>query len=277
MRYLGGKVRTARRIVAAISEHASRHGAPTRWVEPFMGGGSVTVEASRLGVFTAVHSSDIDPLVVAYWSAIRDGWVPATSVTYEEYVAVRNNPAAYPTEHVAHVAYTCSFGGKRWGGYARGMRADGTTPRNYADEASRRDSLVAHWLGNTRITCSDYADVLPITARGDVVYCDPPYADTTGYKTGAFDPTAFWSAVQSAADRGVLVYVSEYTWPDHVDSEVIWSNAQSKSVAGGPSPRPRAVDNVVYVRPRALTRQKHMGLSLTPARDHLRKGERNVR
>ena len=46
MRYLGGKSRTATAIVAAINEHAFRHGTPTRWVEPFMGGGSVMVAAS---------------------------------------------------------------------------------------------------------------------------------------------------------------------------------------------------------------------------------------
>ena len=48
MRYLGGKSRTAQRIVVTITEHAIWHGCPTRWVEPFMGGGSVMVAASRL-------------------------------------------------------------------------------------------------------------------------------------------------------------------------------------------------------------------------------------
>ena len=247
--YLGGKVRTARRIVGAITEHAFRHGTPTRWVEPFMGGGSVMVESSRLGVFESVHASDIDPLVVAYWSAIRDGWVPATSATYEEYVAVRSSPEAYPAEHVAHVAYSSSFGGKRWGGYARAMKADGVTPRNYCDEASRRDSAAAQWIGNTLITRADYAAVLSGVGPGDLVYCDPPYEGTTGYKTGAFDHVPFWSAVQAAADRGALVYVSEYACPEHVSVDVVWSNVQSKSVHGGSGTRPRATDNVFFIRP----------------------------
>lgn len=249
MRYLGGKARTAKHIVAAITEHAFGHGTPTRWVEPFMGGGAVMVQAARLGVFSKIHASDIDPLVVAYWSAIRGGWVPSTSVTYDEYVAVRANPDAYPVEHVAHAAYNCSFGGKRWGGYARGMKADGVTPRSFGDESSRRDSAAAKWLGDARITCSDYVDVLSDAGTGALVYCDPPYAGTTGYKTGEFDHDAFWPAVQAAAGRGALVYVSEYACPAHTDSEVIWSNGQSKSVAGGKGSRPRATDNVFYVRP----------------------------
>lgn len=248
MWYLGGKLRTARRIVDAISEHAFRHGTPTRWVEPFMGGGSVMVEASRSSAYTTVLASDIDPLVVAYWNAIRDGWVPETSVTYEEYVAVRNNPVAYPVAHVAHVAYNSSFGGKQWGGYARRMRTDGVTPYNLVEPSSRRDAATAKWLSDTLITCSRYNDVLSGVGLGDVVYCDPPYEGTTGYRTGAFDHAAFWSAAQAAANRGALVYVSEYACPEHVDSEVIWSNEQSKSVAGGSKARPRAVDNVFFIR-----------------------------
>ena len=249
MRYLGGKSRTATAIVAAINEHAFRHGTPTRWVEPFMGGGSVIVAASRSSAFTTVCASDINPLVVTYWKAIRDGWVPPTSVTYDEWYDVRNNPEVYPPAYVAHVAYNCSFGGKQWGGYARSMKADGITPRNHSDEASRRDAATAKWLSDTLITCSGYSDVLSGVGLGDVVYCDPPYEGTTGYKTGAFDHASFWSAVQAAADRGALVYVSEYACPEHVNSVVIWSNEQSKSVAGGASARPRTVDNVFFIRP----------------------------
>ena len=249
MRYLGGKSRTARRIVEAVTEHAFQHGTPAWWVEPFMGGGSVMVEASRLGVFESVHASDIDPLVVAYWNAIRVGWVPPSSITYDEWYDVRNNLEVYPPAYVAHVAYNCSFGGKQWGGYARSMKADGITPRNHSDEASRRDAATAKWLSDTLITCSDYVDALTGAGKGDVVYCDPPYEDTTGYRTGAFDHAAFWSSAQAAADRGALVYVSEYACPEHVDSEVIWSNEQSKSVAGGSKARPRAVENVFFIRP----------------------------
>ena len=213
-----------------------------------MGGGSVTVAASRLGVFTTVCASDIDPLVVSYWTAIRAGWAPPKSVTFDEWSAVRGNPNDYPAEYVAHVAYNCSFAGKRWGGYARAKKSDGITPYNFADATSRRDSTAAQWLGSTHITCADYADVLADAGPGDVVYCDPPYVNTTGYATGAFDHGSFWSAVQNAADAGALVYVSEYVYPDHIDADVVWSNTQAKSVRGGTDLRPRVTDNVFFIR-----------------------------
>lgn len=246
MRYIGGKSRTARRIVAAIMDHARSRGPLTRWVEPFMGGGSTMVAASRLGVFNNVHASDIDPLVVAYWTAIRDGWVPVTDVTYEEYVSVRDAPEHYALAHVAHVAYNCSFGGKRWGGFARGKKENGD-PRNFADESSRRDTATAPYLAWTTIACTDYAGVLSSVGPGDVVYCDPPYQGTTGYATGAFDHAGFWDAASSAVNRGALVYVSEYAHPDHIRTEAVWSSTQAKSVAGGSGTRPRATDNVFFV------------------------------
>lgn len=214
-----------------------------------MGGGSITVEVSRRGYFSPVHASDLDNLVVAYWNAIRDSWVPEPNVSFEEYKSVRANPGAYSGAHVAHVAYNCSFGGKRWGGYARSMKADKVTPRNHADEASRRDSRLSGFLTNTEITQSDYVSVLHTVGQGDVVYCDPPYEGTTSYRTGAFDHAAFWSHVQDAANSGALVYVSEYTHPSHVRAELVWTNMQSKSAHGGATARPTATDNVFFVHP----------------------------
>ena len=246
MRYLGGKSRTARRIVAAITDHARSRGPLTRWVEPFMGGGSVMVAASKLGVFKDVHASDIDPLVVAYWTDIRDGWVPATEVTFEEYVAVRESTEQYPLSYVAHVAYNCSFAGKRWGGFARAKKLNGD-PQNFAEESSRRDSGASSALVGAVITTADYAAVLSTVGPSDVVYCDPPYEGTTGYKTGAFDHAEFWDAASAAANRGALVYVSEYAHPVHIHTEVVWSNAQQKAVAGGSGTRPRALENVFFV------------------------------
>ena len=249
MRYLGGKSRTARRIVEAITEHASSRTPLDRWVEPFMGGGSVTVEVSRRGEFSSVHASDLDNLVVAYWNAIREGWVPVPHVSFEEYESVRANPGDYCDAHVAHVAYNCSFGGKRWGGYARSMKSDGITPRNHADESSRRDSRLSGFLVNTVITQGDYVSALRGAGHGDVVYCDPPYEGTTGYRSGPFEHDAFWSHVQDAANAGALVYVSEYAHPPHVQAEPVWTNVQSKSVRGGAAARPTATDNVFFTHP----------------------------
>lgn len=245
MRYLGGKTRSAKAIMAAILGDARPHALMT-FTEPFMGGGSVMVEAARSGAFYTQHASDADPLVVCYWQAIASGWVPPTVVTEEDYRDLRRG--GYVTPLTAHAAYNCSFGGKRWGGYARGTKADGT-PRNFADESSRRDSAVAPIISRVKFTIQDYATALEAVTASSVLYCDPPYQGTTGYKTGAFDHETFWRLMTECANRGAFVYVSEYAAPAHVSATMIWSRSQAKSVSGGTGTRPVAIDKLFRIHP----------------------------
>lgn len=60
-------------------------------------------------------------------------------------------------------------------------------------------------------------EVLP----GDVVYCDPPYKDTTqDYPTPPFDHDRFWSWVHEIAEDGADVLISEFTAPEGVS--IFW-------------------------------------------------------
>lgn len=67
-------------------------------------------------------------------------------------------------------------------------------------------------MSNVTFRHDDYRLILPHT--GDVVYCDPPYADTTGYRD-AFDSKAFWETMDSWHELGADVFVSEYQAPPH--------------------------------------------------------------
>ena len=46
--------------------------------------------------------------------------------------------------------------------------------------------------------------------NNSIVYCDPPYMDSKGYKTSAFDHKKFWERADTTA-RNNVVFVSEYT------------------------------------------------------------------
>ena len=62
-----------------------------------------------------------------------------------------------------------------------------------------------------RLTASyvDYREVeIP---PGTVIYCDPPYIGTDGYKTGGFDHGAFYDWCRSQSE---LVLISEYRMPE---------------------------------------------------------------
>jgi DNA adenine methylase len=61
--------------------------------------------------------------------------------------------------------------------------------------------------------CLSYEDLTPVIDGACCVYCDPPYAGTTGYGV-AFDTPKFWSTMRQWRERGAAVYVSEYAAPD---------------------------------------------------------------
>ena len=82
----------------------------------------------------------------------------------------------------------------------------------------RQDSFIT-------ATNSDYREYAH--EEGDVVYCDPPYANTDGYRSGDFDSVAFW---EWARTRDYPVYVSEYSAPD--DFVSIWSK-EKRSLFNG--------------------------------------------
>ena len=75
--------------------------------------------------------------------------------------------------------------------------------------------------------CTDYKKCY---LENCVVYCDPPYEGTTGYKTGAFDHTEFWAWCRKTAERNSL-FVSEYNAP--TDFVCVWSGEQKTSFASG--------------------------------------------
>lgn len=219
MRYVGGKGRIARSIVQTIIELSPT---ATIAVEPFMGGGAVTAELARR--FELVLASDAHPDLSLMWQAVVAGWTPPDVVTEEEYADLRN---AAPSALRGFVGFGGSFGGKWFGGFARGGETAAGTPRNHQGESSRTVARIGKTLraGCVAVTHADYqsAPVIP----GSVIYCDPPYAATQGYATGAFDSVEFWAWAEIASDIAD-VYVSEYTAPPWW--RCVWSAEKRQSV-----------------------------------------------
>lgn len=212
MRYVGSKARHARQIIDAvetvIGSLASRH-----WVEPFVGGGNMIacVDAkTRTGI-------DKNEDVIILLKALAAGWAPPTSLSEKDYSMLRE---AAPSALRSFAGFCCSFGGKWFGGYAR---APGTS-RDLTAEGARnllRQSVNLHT--NVHFYVSDFRSMRVPHPRS-VIYCDPPYEGTQGYRTGAFDHKGFWAWCDYLVREGHDVFVSEYKAPDH------WSCIWNKSV-----------------------------------------------
>ena len=202
MQYLGGKSRIANEIATVIR---GRHPDTQNVYEPFVGGGSVTVALAKK--FPSVLASDSCEDLILMWQALQEGWTPPTHVSESEYGAARY---AKPSALRSFIGFGSSFGGKWFGGFARG-KTDGVVT-DYGARAARVLTTQTSFLNNVVFTHSTYTDITP--ARGDVLYLDPPYAGTTSYKAVTkFDSVRFWLVANTWREIGCAVYVSEQVAP----------------------------------------------------------------
>lgn len=222
MQYLGGKSR----IADAIADTIKKHSTNTLYVEPFLGAASV---AERLvPPFENALLSDAHPDLMMMWRAVLDGWVPPTTLSEDEY---RELKTAEPSALRGFAGFPCSFGGKWFGGYARDPRYG----RNYADVASRSIQQKVKRLQGATTVHANYQD-LTFDKANAVVYADPPYASVTPYKgVPPFDSEGFWIVMESWADAGAEVFVSEYTAPERWVA--VWEQEVKSSLAGKGSDR----------------------------------------
>lgn len=205
MRYVGGKGRISKAIATTILSMTTER---DTYIEPFVGGAAVFEQVAPH--FETAMASDLEPNVVALWQGLHDDtFIPPESVTEAQYARLRDAP---PSAIRGLVGFGGSFGGKFFGGYARGG-FNGETPRNHYGESARSAIKTAEALRGLEVGFFhlDYTELAPL--RGDVVYCDPPYAATQGYSTGAFDSALFWDTMAAWSSSGARVFVSEYEAP----------------------------------------------------------------
>jgi DNA adenine methylase len=132
---------------------------------------------------------------------LKHGWKPPTTLTESEYNALKKQS---PSALRGFAGFGCSHSGKFFGGYARD-----NTGRNYAKNAHNSLNKLRPALIDTQLILGTY-DRVKVSA--DVIYCDPPYANTTGFSTGKFDHEKFWQWVRDRSERSIVL-VSEYNAP----------------------------------------------------------------
>lgn len=187
------------------------------WVEPFVGGGNVIdkVPGRRIG-------ADINPYAIDALKAIRDCVydLPKNNreFTRSDYQAlVRGGDHKYK----GYAGFAFSFGGKWLGGWSSNREG-----RDYVRVAYRNAVRQSPGLQGVELITTSYLDLdIP---RDSLIYCDPPYADTTKYED-EIDYTVFWDWCREKTRQGHTVFVSEHNAPD--DFECSWSKRVSSRIA----------------------------------------------
>ena len=211
MLYLGGKAKIAKEIVSVIQTRKSNR---ALCVEPFMGGCNVTPHLAQIFETVLAYDERLDMVLLR--QALAEGWDPPASVSENEYRALKY---AGPSALRGFAGQACAFGGDWFHGYARGY--------DFAGAARRAVTRETKLMPNVSFAHGDFMYDVPL--RGDaVLYCDPPYAGTTGYSQGGFDHGRFWRRIRQWVNAGALAFVSEQTAPS--DFVPIWKKQKTKGL-----------------------------------------------
>lgn len=226
MKYMGSKNRIAKHLLPIMLAECEKQGI-TKWVEPFVGGANMIdkVPASLERVGYDLNNHCIHALI-----DIRDNVESLSDVVSEdEYKSYKGLP---PQAVASWVRIACSYGGI----FESKLAADKTGLRNYAQEAKRNALKQSPKIQNVDFICDSYEN---LSFTNTLIYCDPPYQGTTGYKTGAFDHDKFFEWCREQAKKNV-VFVSEYNAPD--DFIEVWQGEIKTNFA---SSRTKATHNAV--------------------------------
>ncbi len=227
MKYMGSKNRIAKHILPIMLKEMEDKGYTT-WMEPFVGGGNmidkVPDKYKRIG-------ADLNEHTIAAMLGIRDFVNDLPEQVSEEYYQSVKGTSVHPIS--SWIRYTCSFSGKFDNGYARDK-----TNRNYAREQKNSALKQSLKIQSVEFLCCSYEDLS--NATNSLIYCDPPYQGTTGYKTGAFDHEKFFAWCREMKSKGNSVFVSEYDAP--VDFELVWQGEVKTNFS---STRSKATHNAV--------------------------------
>jgi DNA adenine methylase len=127
------------------------------------------------------------------------GYIPATA--YKLYG--KNHPCA-----------------KWFGGYAGIVHTKIDTYRNYYEEAVKNLLKQKDDIKDIKFISTDYLTLNETKMKNWVIYCDPPYQDTTKYNNIGFEYDVFWQWVRDTSKNN-FVFVSEYNAPK--DFKCVWS------------------------------------------------------
>ena len=211
MKYMGSKRRIIKELIPLFQLKSG-----DIYVEPFVGGGN-SIEQMQ-GVIR--KGFDSHPDTINALKTIRDRMeiLPSSSLEFTEsdYMLVKKD-VLHPLH--SYVGYCLSYGGKWWGGWRR----DSVGERDYVAESYRDAMRQSTLIQGVLLDVQDYKS---IELRDCVVYCDPPYKNTTKYGNG-FDSDKFWDWARQLSKNN-RVFVSEYEAPS--DFQCIWEKEQVSSL-----------------------------------------------
>lgn len=223
---MGSKSRIAKYIVPIIQQYIDTN-AIDSYYEPFVGGCNV------IDKIRCQHKigSDINPYLIALLKHVQQDLPLYETVDRELYDKARdawrngNTSGEFEDWQLGCIGFLSSFNGKGFeGGYAKPGYEKNGRYRDYYQEAKRNLLKQAPNLKDITFNCCDYTSYTP---QNMLIYCDPPYSNTTQYNSMTFNSEEFWQIMREWS-KDNIVLISEENAPD--DFECIWEQEVSRSL-----------------------------------------------
>lgn len=206
MWYMGSKNRLSKELVPIIESYITED--TKGYIEPMVGGANIIDKINcdnKIGC--DIHK---ELIALLKYAQNLDNSIPNV-ITEEEYKNVKNNKESYEDWYVGLVGFCSTFGAKYFGGYAKNCK-NGDSRYAIKNLLKQRNNLK-----NISFQHKDFREIKNI--NGYVIYCDPPYKDTTKYSAKNFPYEEFYDWCRKMSKNNIVL-ISEYSMPN--DFECIW-------------------------------------------------------
>lgn len=216
---MGSKSRIAKDIVPIIQECIDDNNLET-YIESCVGGANIIDQIkckNRIG-------NDSNEYLIDFWNVMQNGLdLASIEMNKNKYSDIRRNKENYPKYMVAIAGILASYNSKWFAGYANPHYVSPTCTRYYYQESIKNVLKQMPRLLDVQFICGDFVS---IESNNAMIYCDPPYENTAGFKD-KFNHIQYWDWVRKISANN-YVLCSEYHAPD--DFIEIWSGKTQVSV-----------------------------------------------
>lgn len=228
MAYLGGKAKNSEHILDILNDPQFDG---MDYLEPFVGYCHILRRVENKKSYTA---SDNNPLLMSLLNGVKQN-KKIPFVTRKKYYELKDQHNNHSFER-AVACFTMSYNGKAWGGYVLNNKKSPSFQK-YGKVMNYRQQRINYYnnlynnpiFRNTTLRTISYDKLNP---KNKLIYCDPPYQNTTGYKIDSkdndFDHDKFWNTMRKWSKNNI-VFISEYNAPK--DFIQVSSNMKNSTIS----------------------------------------------
>jgi DNA adenine methylase len=222
MRYVGSKRRFAPYLLPFIQKALQVY-PKGLYIEPFIGGANMITEVkhhTRIGY-------DANKYLIALLRQAQqnpDSLAQAKGISKTAFNYIKTNKDEFFNWYVGAVGFFSTYCSKWMESYIEHIRTG-----NF--DGSKK-CLLKQNLSGIHLVNSDYKTIN--VGKGNVIYCDPPYKDTTDFYKMNFDHEEFYEWVRIASSSNI-VFVSEYHMPS--DFKCVWKKEMKPGITSKAKPR----------------------------------------